>query len=128
MSSIYRPICLSHSPALVLPAIEGPNSPPSAEHTHCDLVIGRWSGGLIELGCVPRTTALHPNTHANIEWMRAKWLRLLYVARLALNPDDLHPDVHPLRVAIGDIDPCWSPTLLARLSGLEILDIESFLR
>lgn len=84
MSSTYRLICLSHDPCLVLgtewqSANDGHNASEGAlmsregsdeieTHADCDAVIGRWSGGLIQVGYMPYT---------DVRWIDAEWLRAL---------------------------------------------------
>lgn len=84
MSSNYQLICVSHSPAL-LAGEEYPNTSDLAwaeralvdgieDHLHCTLVLGRWSGGLIEIG-----TKRGPHS---VRWTDVEWLRLLRYAGL----------------------------------------------
>lgn len=89
MSSIYRILCLSHDPAIATDADH--DSPEAAEaaiwdgidgHRDCDLLIGRWSGGLVELGCPPSTGPARPSqsrcfAHSVTVWVDVAWLRLL---------------------------------------------------
>lgn len=89
MSSTYRILCLSHDPAIT--AGDDYNSPEAAaaaiaagvdEHPHCDLLIGRYSYPLIEVGCPPTTRPARPGqrgcyAHATTEWVDVAWLRIL---------------------------------------------------
>lgn len=88
MSSSYYLLCLNHDPAIT---IAGPFNDPELplrmiaeragqgldDHPECDLLIGKYSGSLIEVCCPgdagPRATHRHPRP----EWLDADWLRLL---------------------------------------------------
>ncbi|HZX38205.1 MAG TPA: hypothetical protein VFF37_07750 [Streptomyces sp.] len=100
MSSTYRILCLSHDPALVE---HGEYRTPEAaetaihngipEHQSCDLMIGRYSAPLIELGC-PRSSdqpkALRPGVlrcyHGGTVWTDTEWLVLLAAAYQSDDP------------------------------------------
>lgn len=90
MSSVYRVLCLSHDPAIHT-GVEF-NDPEEAEeailngieeHKNCDLMIGRYSYPLIELGCpatsgpLGRTFPSAQCSHSGMKWIDADWLRLL---------------------------------------------------
>ncbi|MFJ4682023.1 hypothetical protein [Streptomyces sp. NPDC088789] len=92
MSSNYSVLCLSHDPAIIVHD-PGFNRPQQAEaairdgiagHEHCNLVIGRYSYPLIELGC-PRSADLPRDLrpavvrcyHGSTEWIDKDWLLLL---------------------------------------------------
>lgn len=92
MSSSYHILCLSHDPALTVTGL-GHNRPEVAEaavrkdtdsHAHCDLLIARHSGALMELGCPSthpaREGAYRCGTHSGTEWVDVEWLRLLAAA------------------------------------------------
>lgn len=115
MSSRYSAICLSHDPGLTI----GPDLTYQqaqqlngrdrlGDHQACDIVIGRWSGGLIEVACpgleLPGPTAC-ARRHSGIEWIDADWLRLLHAARPVVDGDLLGR--HTFR--------CWTPDRLNRL-------------
>jgi hypothetical protein len=95
-----------------------------AEHEHCDFLIGRCSGGLVEIGCPPRTGLVfsgHPSyaRHNATQWIDVKWLRLLYAAV------HVYPiGEHLASAAKGITDRgCWTPDRLRRLRielGFEI--------
>ena len=63
MSSDFHILCLSHEPALIIPGHEYDNpfaaiqvaaDPMSREtggHGSCDLLVGRYSASLVEVGC-----------------------------------------------------------------------------
>ena len=86
MSSIYRAICLSHTPAIALDkewhsghdgrsAIYGAIKSQFIEgHTECDLLMGRYSYPLVEIGC---PGAPHCRNHHGPIWIHPDWLRLL---------------------------------------------------
>jgi hypothetical protein len=117
MSSSYHALCLAHDPALHLGreltrdevdhltnrALLGDS------HQHCDIVIGRWSGGLAELGC-PGTNLPGPRTcnghHPDTAWTPIEWLRLLAAAAPLLPPK-----LHERFTARG----CWPLDRLTRL-------------
>lgn len=105
MSSSYESLCLNHNPAL---ASRGSfNSPEGAldhardeRHPRCDILIGRWSGALIEVGCPPTepgSVRWHPGAHRDWEWVDMAWLRLA--------------------AAVWRLDPCPEP-VVAALAGL----------
>jgi hypothetical protein len=89
MSSTYRILCLSHDPAIVATDDEYP-SPEAVEaalaagldsHPGCDLLIGRYSYPLVEVGCPP-TTRERPGQHACLThsvtvWVDVAWLWVL---------------------------------------------------
>lgn len=115
MSSSYRPICLSHDPGLVIDreirrdAVDSFNSRDGLEgHGSCDIVIGRWSGGLVELACpgmqLPGPTGC-THRHSSIEWIEADWLRLLHAARPVVDSGLLARSTFR----------CWPPERLNRL-------------
>lgn len=96
MSSNYVVFCLSHDPALI--ALDASyHRPESAEeairqgingHAECDLVIGRFSGGLSEVGC-PASRDQPANlrcTHGSTEWTDVEWLTLLGAAYQSSDP------------------------------------------
>ena len=117
MSSTFGLICLAHQPAILL---EGEYSnargildalaagEPATHHPHCDLIAGRWSGGLIELACLPSDNhprRIHAGSHRDLEWVDASWLRLLLLTT---------PDQH----TTARIRDCWTVRRLAGLSAL----------
>lgn len=130
MSSTYHILCLSHDPALHITGL-GHNRPEEAEaairddsdaHGHCDLLIARYSGGLVELGCPPcyppRPGARRCTTHSRTEWVETEWLRLLAAA--------YQSDDEAVRRATEDRGfCCWSWERLRRLRaelGIELAD------
>lgn len=140
MSSTYRVLCLSHEPALILEpewsggtggtamvAAEQAAANPSEEnglgaHTECDLLIGRYSYPLLEVGCPAsnghqstprgRTPAHYPYHPRGAEWVRIEWLRVLWlamqVAKDSTDPYDL--------AVVGKVPGCWTATRLERLA------------
>ena len=89
MSSSYSILCLSHDPAIIVGEYSGPK--PAADaistgidgHPGCDLLIGRYSYPLVEVGCppTPKRTGRPPCwMHADTEWVDVDWLRLLAAA------------------------------------------------
>lgn len=122
MSSTYRVLCLSHDPSVV--AADGDWSRPEhAEaairdgiegHEDCDLLIGRYSYPLVEVGCpatppAPRVSqhrcGYHPHHTA---WVDVTWLWLLALAQQ-------QPDGTPLARAAARARACWAPERLYRL-------------
>ncbi|MFI6296823.1 hypothetical protein ACIBEJ_34900 [Nonomuraea sp. NPDC050790] len=88
MSSTYRIPCISHDPALVAGEYDTPDAAERAirdgidDHPQCDLLIGRYSYPLIEVGCPPTTgpdrSGRHPCLpHSATEWVDVAWLRIL---------------------------------------------------
>jgi hypothetical protein len=101
VSSIYRPICLSHDPALILSrdlTYEEANTltvrDDLGDHQQCDLVIGRFSYPLIEVACLgrqlPGPTGCN-GYHSGAEWIGSDWLRLLAAAAPTVSQDVLRP-------------------------------------
>lgn len=95
MSSTYRILCLSHDPATTHGEYRAPVDAEAAvaagldTHPDCDLVIGRWSGGLIEVGCPASRyqPAALPCYHGSTIWTDSDWLRLLAAAYQSTDPD-----------------------------------------
>ncbi|WP_314411403.1 hypothetical protein [Streptomyces sp. DSM 40484] len=120
MSSNYAALCLSHDPAIIVhdPGFNRPEQAEEAiraginDHRNCDLLIGRFSYPLIEVGCpgIPGGGCSHRST----EWVDSGWLRVLAHARAAgaLPPAVAsHHDLH-----------CWTEQRVWRLReelGLE---------
>lgn len=123
MSSIYRILCLSHDPAIPIPTADF-NWPEQAEervrssiegHETCDLMIGRYSYPLIEVGCPNlttrngRRTSETPCFHGGTQWIGVEWLRLL-AAALGESIDS------PVgRAAAASEFRCWTPRRVVRL-------------
>lgn len=121
MSSMYRLICLSHDPGLTLDTEwhSGANGRAAAEldlrqpqdsaheevrqHARCDLVIGRFSYPLIEVGYLPYNT--------NVHWIDVEWVRAL--ATLATS------GLADLRMPRG-----WTPERLIRLRSELGIDLD----
>lgn len=96
MSSTYYILCLSHDPAITVND-PGYNTPEEAEeavrdrpsgHEQCDLMIGRYSYPLVELGCPPSRDqrAKLPCCHGGTSWTDKKWLLLLAAAYQSEDP------------------------------------------
>lgn len=128
MSSIYRLICMNHDPALVLDDIdfgsadsvllaltvaEGPVIEMIERHAKCDLVVGRWSGALIEVACPGiNVPASHRGAHGKAygltdNWTDVGWLQLL---------GRLHADAPEL--AGVRLPSCWPHDRAVRLAEL----------
>ena len=123
MSSIYRVLCLNHDPALT--AADGDwNRAETAEeairkgipdHQKCELLIGRYSYPLIEVGC-PGSRILpdgHPGCrwHGGTLWVDRDWLQLLYIAQHAPEGSELLAATKQSRME------CWSVRRLGRLAA-----------
>ena len=127
MSSDYFLLCLNHDPAIRIDAISRQRdeamavaSDPASygdldSHQHCDLVVGRFSWPLVEVGC-PASPQQAERRHSgcyhphNPTWLDAKWLRLL----LAVSVDkQLDPETAKAleRFQFG----CWPIDRLTRL-------------
>jgi hypothetical protein len=129
VSSLYRILCLSHDPAIVIPDLEWANSTgmecalahvESRDfddtlylHRTCDLMGGRYSYPLIEVYCPPfRESKPSPcNRHSDGQWIDAHWLRLLSAVHTSFDVGSLSP----ITTAVGRIDKCWSKDRLRRL-------------
>lgn len=101
MSSTYYVLCLSHDPAITVND-PGYNRPEDAEeairdgvtgHEQCDLMIGRYSYPLVELGCPStrgRSTPPRPNgiacCHGSTDWTDRDWLWILAAAYQSSDP------------------------------------------
>lgn len=123
MSSNYHVICLGHDPAIRLDrqwnnaaeavaAATDPAASVRADHPNCDLVIGRWSGGLIEIGCPSSTpmTSSHLILHGSSQWTEVGWLRLLAAA-----DDATSEGATALATAVTEASRCWSAERVRRL-------------
>jgi len=100
VSSTYRVLCLSHDPAIVAAddfqrpeTAEAAITEGIAEHAGCDLVIGRYSYPLVELGCPStrgRSTPPRPNgitcCHGRTVWVDRDWLWILAAAYQSPDP------------------------------------------
>ena len=116
MSSTYRLLCMSHDPAVqfgndgrksadaedMLAEVRDDTSDP---HHKCDILFGRYSYPLIQVGCPG--TRLHRETH----WIDAQWLRLALADVEALN-GLLPVQTTPLGKILGG---CWTRDRLLRL-------------
>lgn len=129
MSSTYHILCLSHDPALTITGV-GHNRPDEAEaacrddtddHARCDLIIARYSGGLIELGCPPsyppRAGAYRCGSHGRTQWVEDEWLRLLALAHQS-------DDVAVKTVAGHRGFSCWPWERLRRLRAELGIDVK----
>jgi hypothetical protein len=128
VSSAYRVLCLSHDPAVEVGEYTSPEAAEAAirtdlsQHQGCDLLIGRYSYPLVEVGCPGRLGISVSGQrrcngyHVHTKWIDSGWLRVLAHARHAASlPQgiDRHPDVS-----------CWSEQRIWRLReelGLELL-------
>jgi len=126
VSSTYRAICLGHDPAIELdPEWNDPETAlaavtdrtgPLETHQKCDLLIGRYSSPIVELGCP--AGAMHPGLwHPHrAEWIDAGWLRLVIAAVKTDDPRTLK--------AAGEVRGCWRPGRVVALRGLLAVEDE----
>jgi hypothetical protein len=133
MSSDYDVLCVSHTPAIRIEIDEGGGRPETAievvrtsqlgGHPNCDLLVGRWSGALIEIACPGmngRPGDGQPHFHAG-GWHRdAIWADagLLHVAAVAV---ELAENDVRIEAAVKALPMCWTPdrlrSLAERLAG-----------
>ncbi|GHH57772.1 hypothetical protein [Lentzea cavernae] len=129
MSSTFSFLCLGHDPAIETSRlIHGSRDVRDeatalsllpehrAEHPRCDLLLARYSGGLVELICPPSLEvgetrhggSYHPHGPDRVD---AKWLRLLWAACSYPTPREL--------VLQNTVDAfnatCWNWARLSRL-------------
>jgi hypothetical protein len=144
VSSAYRLLCVSHSPAITLEGewhsgLQGYTGRALAEraashrepidiegHEHCDLLIGRYSYPLVEVGCpgiVPGASAdaqpkIHGRTcfHRGVEWVDSQWLALMLRASAEI------ASAPPLAEALALLPRCWRPSRIEALRGELIHD------
>ena len=121
MSSSYHILCVSHDPGIY--AIEDVRkerlehflTSSLEDHQHCDLLVLRRSGGLVEVGC-PGTLIKDRNSdskclHNEIKWERVEWLRLLRYTQMISPVED--PYLGKLR---GHYEMrCWNHIRIHRL-------------
>jgi hypothetical protein len=133
VSSTYRVICFGHTTPLILDDTESSDvgtalakaETPRAKRHHpdCDLLIGRWSGALIALGCPPmpapfaRQLAMPcRSSHSSVEWIDDEWLRLA-VAVDSISPSIDTAATNEARAILdNEVRRCWSSP--ARLAAL----------
>lgn len=119
MSSTYRILCLSHDPALTFGEYDSPAEAEQAirdgldEHPRCDLLIGRFSYPLIEVGCpssVGRDSAARDrhHIHGGTQWVDVAWLRVLAAVH--------ESGTEQMKALTGDSHlRCWQQDRLSRL-------------
>lgn len=137
MSSIYRLICLSHNPGILLdtewhsgqdgrtvaehtltgikqlPKEWGEGNDELLQHADCDLVIGSYSAPLVEVGW-------HPSSSRSdyVKWIDASWLRVLaHLYHAIANPQINMSRDHPVEFTWSADFQYWSPERLDRLRG-----------
>lgn len=95
MSSAYRILCLSHDPAIVaVDEVDGPEEAESAivhgveGHDGCDLMMGRYSYPLVELGCPGNVGPC--KRHSSPRWADIDWIRLIALAHQQPEGSQLH--------------------------------------
>jgi hypothetical protein len=116
VSSTYRLLCVSHDPALLegeyVSSVEAEAAVAAGVqgHQQCDLLIGRYSYPLVEVGC-PASKHQPADLrcrHSKTMWVDSVWLRLLAAAQQS---DDEH-----LTAAAAPFDRgCWAWERLRRL-------------
>lgn len=123
MSSTYHVLCVSHDPAIVVDgegwntaaeAVERAGDPgrfnDMAEHVNCDLLVGRYSYPLVEVGCPPREKSVTGCMHLHAQWVTVDWVRLLAAS--------LDAESGSLRAAVEELTQrhrCWSRQRVERL-------------
>jgi len=118
MSSSFELLCVSHTPAIGA-AGELPTADDAArriaaglpEHPHCDLIIARRSGGLVEFGCPPTAGRSGRCYHSSVRWVDVEWLRLLAAGYQV-------PDVPVVADAVAQVPRCWTPARVASIVSL----------
>jgi len=126
VSSTYRILCLNHDPAIVIDrdwsspndAMAAATDPGHAgldDHLRCDLLVGRWSGGLCEIGCPPSIgpEAKCSSHHRNEHWVDLDWLRLLAAAL-----DSSEPAVTAAVKELTSPYHCWRRERVQRLRSV----------
>jgi len=75
MSSVYRRICLSHTPPLELDEEVSSTVPPEThpEHPHCTIALGRYSYPLVEVW-LPDPN-FDKDGHPHGRWYDPRWIR-----------------------------------------------------
>lgn len=128
MSTIWRALCLSHSPAIAVDLFVGEyearswesaaDALPSAResHPHCDLVLGGFSYPLVTVACVggPRHCL-----HRAPQVFDADELRLALAAWLISYPaeDSMHQQLSSAHDRWMNTNRCWPKGRLSRLAG-----------
>jgi hypothetical protein len=120
MSSTYRILCLSHDPAIVIDeGLEFHSDVGGREravdavlngvkgHEGCDLLIGRYSYPLVEVGCAKGAGCHHSGTR----WINSEWLRLLHAVGEAHADERLKKAYAKAQRLHG----CWTDQRLDRL-------------
>lgn len=126
MSSDYNALCLSHDPAIVMGTDErtwdAALERGRLDHPRCDLLVGRWSGGLVELCCpgmpVEQDHKPHSGWHRDPVWTDAGLLRIVALAWSHAALDGV------LRAALARTPMCWTKDRLMRLRpelGIEVV-------
>ncbi|CAM5625581.1 hypothetical protein STENM36S_03965 [Streptomyces tendae] len=95
MSSSYHVLCLSHDPTIIAGEY-GHRPEPALEaiaagidgHARCDLVVGRYSYPLVEVGCPASRDqpAKLGCCHGGPVWLDRDWLRLLTAGYQTTDP------------------------------------------
>jgi hypothetical protein len=127
VSSTYHILCLSHDPAIIVSggeynnaaeAVERAGNPDRfvdmAEHEGCDLLVGRYSYPLVEVGCPPRENSATGCMHLHAQWISIEWVRLL-AASLDAESEPLHAAVEELTRHAR----CWSRQRIQRLRSAQ---------
>lgn len=119
MSSDYNALCLSHDPAIVLETdertLDAAIERARISHPRCDLLVGRWSGALIEVCCpgmpVEQDHKPHTGWHRDPVWADAG---LLAIAAVVVHHAE---GAVVLENALRRLPMCWTPERLRRISG-----------
>jgi len=131
MSDDFQVFCCSHDPAVpvgddvgrdeIEPLIRSLRK--QSAHETCDLLVGRYSGALVEIGCpcnigLPAGSPGHkfggggPGYHRDMEWVDQRWLAL--AATLLDDTGAIIPGVSE-SASLKATRSCWTPQRIHRL-------------
>lgn len=126
MSSRYNWICISHNPAIeidnpeyqdfnqITGAVKNEDRPTG--HKQCDLIVGRWSGGLVELMC-PGCKYRKYHGSSCQKWIDKDWLVLLLRAWEFNKPKPGGSNSNYAGIAIpSHLMQCWHPDRLNKIA------------
>lgn len=89
-------------------------------HTKCDLLVGRYSYPIVEVGCPPSHPARQLSTpcrHNTPYWVESQWLRLLWSSHVEMAPGS--PALPVLAKAVERFQhTCWTHQRMERLAPL----------
>ncbi len=122
MSSVYRLVCMEHTPAidvrddLTLEEAEYLARNNNVEgHLGCELLIARSSGATIEIGCIGKNTGRH--RHSSTSWIDTEWLALASTI-VAIKVTSDNEAINKLHKVLEHYNfGCWNIKRLTRLYG-----------